>query len=350
MKPNSYLQTFSNNQYRYPIDYQNDANENAAIQIKRSYPKNYQQFRLLRSRLPRERPSFARLASRESNKLQTTKELTSSSTTKDHTTNLANKNEDDKSLANEQSSKDSSLASMGDRILNSILTNKLIALKDNEKIASTTTSTSRSSDRQQRSSILRSELLPKLNIAYNNLIKRNSQSTNQLTNQMINHNNNGQLANKMYIQRYSNQTIKNNSTNLKKHLNDAILLTNVNRTNDNVNKLSPNELPLILQNTLLSSDASSIQETSIPTTINTSTIFNLIKNLNLTNSNDNSEFSFNNSSLEFKLPDSSDFKTINSIHPIKQSIGNDIKKVKSSSLLSPLELQLIKLAPTMISN
>lgn len=338
-----YLQTY-NAQYRYPIDYENERNsrtersepkrEEVAIQpLKRSYPKNYQQYRLLRSRLPREprERSVARSQGRESRGLAG-RELASSSSSKDSKLLNNNQRPDDKASMNgeakestKEPTKESSLGRPtrmgGERILSSILSSKIVSLKDNEQITASKHTTG------QRINF-RSELLP--NLVYNNLIRR-AGAVDQMRKQELKSEpkpepkserksvaasngdggetvssseqaGNERSINQMYIQRYSNQTVKNgNSTNLKRHLNDAVLLTNVSLNRDDSTEsasnagLSSDELPSILQNTLLSGDASSIQETLLPS-INASTILNLIRSLNLTNGS--SEVESSSSDLE----------------------------------------------------
>lgn len=440
-----YLQTYAG-QYRYPIDYTSEReredyrNERKdAIQLKRSYPKNYQQYRLLRSRLPREpreRPAAtreaARSAARESRNGLTAKELASSSSSKD--AKLLNNRPDDKALINGRTAKETPSLGResrmgGERLLSSILSSKIVSLKDNEQITASKTTIG------QRINF-RSELLP--NLVYTNLIRRagamerkpemRSEQRSEIRSEIrsdkreeirpeIRSENVGTQSdvtgntasgdafgqersiNQMYIQRYSNQTVKNsNSTDLKRHLNDAVLLTNVSLQRDEYSApnatVSSNELPSILQNTLLSGDASSIEETLLPS-INTSAILNLIKNLNLTNGSNRSGLdvasasdatglveptdsnAFNESSaldngesldeLRSEPPkidstqvnreptdsqQSSDLPNFSQPTRAEQSraISSSMQMAKSTSLYSPLELQLIKLAPTMGSN
>lgn len=427
-------------QYRYPIDYSNepttayreerDERKDAAIQLKRSYPKNYQQYRLLRSRLPREpreRPLARSAERRESRNGLAARELASSSSSKD-ASKLLNNRSNDKALINrpgEQPAKASSSLGRrtgGDRILSSILSSKIVSLKDNEQITASKTTIG------QRINF-RSELLP--NLVYNNLIRRagamdatrkpppppetrsevkelksteissevqggseaRSESipvSGDATDNSRKQASNEQSINQTYIQRYSssNQTVKNsNSTDLKRHLSDAVLLTNVKReesSNSNA-AVSSNELPSILQSTLLAGDASSIQESLLPS-INTSAILNLIRSLNLTNgSSDVESFSDAESSSDLAEPvkrlklstpnesdsdessddvrpkptpksDSTPRESIDSQQssddrspsvPAGQAISSAMRIAKSASLYNPLELQLIKLAPTM---
>lgn len=356
------------NSYRYPID------ENSAIQLKRSYPKNYQQYRLLRSRLPREpreRSSIRSLvrepSSKEANRLVSKAELTSSST-KDSSRLLKTKVKDD----NGQSTKESSLIRLrmgGDRILDSILSSKITSLKDNERQIVKT---------DQRINF-RNDLLPKVNIAYNNLIRRTGSQTDQIImsksekENTIQSNNEQQSINQLYIQRYSNQTkVKNNSTsNLKKHLNDAVLLTNADKQqtrndsdysimNEANNNETSNDLQSILQNALLSTDASSISEESLLPSINNSIILNLIKNLK--NESFDTKSILNNSTPTESTDANLDESSNDSVESIDSKIKNEestnknfkkdqneVKILSKSSLISPLELQLIKLAPTIIS-
>ena len=417
-----YLQTYAG-QYRYPIDYASEPDRNyrderserkeAAIQLKRSYPKNYQQYRLLRSRLPREpreRPAV-RSSVRESRNGLAARELASSSSSKD--SKLLNNRRSYKALINgEQAAKEIAPLGRGsrtggDRILSSILSSKIVSLKDNEQITASKTTTG------QRINF-RSELLP--NLVYNNLIRRagaleaarkpetrpetRSEASSEASSATGSENvpangdasrepaGNEQSINQLYIQRYSNQTVKNgNSTDLKRHLNDAVLLTNVKRDELANATVSSNELPSILQSTLLSGDASSIQETLLPS-INTSTILNLIKNLT-NGSFDRTatdaeataagpvrlapvEHAKSNAGDEAPSADQNDVRSppsdstqanrersadsqqsadnsANDSQPAR-AISSGLRMAKSAALYNPLELQLIKLTPAMSFN
>ena len=295
----------------------------------------------------------------------------------------------------------------GDRILSSILSSKIVSLKDNEQITASKTTTG------QRINF-RSELLP--NLVYNNLIRRagaleaarkpetrpetRSEASSEASSATGSENvpangdasrepaGNEQSINQLYIQRYSNQTVKNgNSTDLKRHLNDAVLLTNVKRDELANATVSSNELPSILQSTLLSGDASSIQETLLPS-INTSTILNLIKNLT-NGSFDRTatdaeataagpvrlapvEHAKSNAGDEAPSADQNDVRSppsdstqanrersadsqqsadnsANDSQPAR-AISSGLRMAKSAALYNPLELQLIKLAPAMSFN
>lgn len=392
-----YLKIYNRrDQYRYPIDSNHETN---AIQLKRSYPKNYQQYRLLRSRLPRDRPS---IRTKKENGLKL-KELESSSTKnekKSTTSKLIND-------TNHQSTKEQQQQSLNR--MSRILSSKIISLKDNEKtdlnhLNTKASSTSLSTTTDQRINF-RNELLPKINIAYHNLIKR----TGQLNTEQANSNQQSQ-SNELIGQSktsFNNQLIKINSTsNLSnKPSNDASLLTNVSSENRNLldrilissknhkNNTHYNDDIINLTSSLLSSDASSLQETthSIDHPINSTNILNLIKNLtsNGTSSSfdlisDNStDLSSNNESLnddelshtsfynDDSFNDLKDLKVLENSSAVEfdkkkstDSISNsdriyrpetnDSPKnfYKSNSMISPLELHLIKLSPTklIISN
>lgn len=339
----AYLQSYGN-PYRYPISDQNE-DVTSAIQLKRSYPKNYQQYRLLRSRLPRDRPTG-----------RTAKELVSSST------------KDAQSLSNGRRPSKESLSRLR---MGRILSSKIISLKDNEQIASTRTTDQRIN--------FRSELLPKVNIAYNNLVRRagllatdqqhqssngEKQQSNQLTEQ----------ANVYTAERYSNQTA-NNSTSKRTHPNDVVQpLTDVSSTNRNVNtsdssssnneivNLTATALAAALQNSL-SSDASSIRETTqtLRPPTNRTEILNLIRNQTIETDDDRSSDDDSKSpddltdleelnelkgrSIDDELDQADQSKLINEQRPQSPNI------LKAASMLSPLELHLIKLSPTnMIAN
>lgn len=313
----------SNNQYP-PIDH----SSSGAIQLKRSYPKNYQQYRLLRSRLPRERPSIRTSSS--------SKELTSSPSSKG--SNAINGKLTKETVGGKLKNE---LKMGGDRLLNSVLSSKLISLKDNEQSSSIKT------DHRIN---FRSNLLPKVNLAYN-LIKRTGLTSN----------NNEQLVNQLYIQKYSNQTKSSNRTSNLKHLNDAILLTNINL---NRNAVEPNlSNSSSINNTLLSS-ASSIQEILFPIRNLTDSNDNL-KIKNLTELNIEKDVKLDAKVDDLKFNDDLSETTTTSIEPASlidsldennqansrsSSNNNELKIFKSFSMLSPLDLKLIKLTPTMIAN